>query len=407
MTAIHFESNAFAGMPFFTSLTFNCLIFKSIDPNIVWGFERSFRNLRFIGFTQRISFQDLFGGGFPILRTIEITNHQAVHVLAPGNFTRLPKIITLDITKTNIEVIRKGTFDEVATTLRFIHLCGLNLLRIDPAVFYKFLLIEPDGSAAAGVPSHLNKPKSLLLHENIIFCDCGFYELKYLILVNFGITSTLNSLQCIRAGNLQINDNFFMRCWLQRIHLKTIHLKSNDLDYIVYPKIYIQVERNESAAVIFITGRLPPSFQILFILFDAGESFNGISNEQAWLRQSTRCVHMALPSKLFEIMIDPARFMFISVHSFTPRRIWPLNMKTLRPTHFGPVDLEPNFLLYTIGFGSIICLMGFIFGFAVGFFRVRSSTVAESTQLKQADPNEYNRRSAIVETGLVNRFDTI
>lgn len=133
--SIHFENNAFDGMLHLRSVTFNCIVFRNIDAKIIWGFERSLRYFQFLGIIQFISLQDLFGGGLASLLTVEITNHKAVSVLAPGNFTRMPEIVNLSITKTNIEVIRAGAFDEIARTLRFIQLCGLKLLKIDPSVF--------------------------------------------------------------------------------------------------------------------------------------------------------------------------------------------------------------------------------------------------------------------------------
>lgn len=145
---IYIENNAFAGMPIFKSLSFDCASLVQVGPAIVWGFERTLYFLRFHRIFGSFCFQDFLGTEtFVNVHVFDIQENLANIILAPGNFTKFHAIRMMEFRSAGIEAILDGTFDSVAKTLRFLQLSKNKLTHIRPELFYSFILTEPDPQA--------------------------------------------------------------------------------------------------------------------------------------------------------------------------------------------------------------------------------------------------------------------
>lgn len=404
---IEFENNAFYGMPHLESFTLSCMWFGALDPTITMGFENSLHTIEFSGFSQRVSIQDLLKSRqLDQLYTLQIVNNYDILALAPGNFTALPNIITLDVSDSSIAIIFDGTFDVIAKSLRFLHLCQTNLLRIKPALLYTFLFSRE--SFHVSVPIKFRNEKGLYIHMNAIKCDCDYHFLKHLVLVTFGIVRGLNSVRTQVLGCIEPQADGLRACNLQPIHWRNICLGSTVLGLIAYPRFQINAFKHENVGRVQITENVNDTFRILFIPFEQKMPTGQKCFKRRWLRDNTKCYVMRNnASNSIQFNIDPERFMFISVVFVTAKRIWPLHLITIPPLRLSNEHSAGGNLKMII-FGTIVCEIGFLIGILIIIYLDRRGKM-NYLQLKGRPRHNLNTVSLRVEHSRerCNSFSTL
>lgn len=368
---LRIENDAFAGMPNLTSFTLSCILFDTIDPNIIWGFEKSIEKLNYRGFKQPIPFQDLFGGGpFDKLYEVNINNNFELYMLTQANFTGLSQIANLHIVHTGISLIYTGTFHVISKTLRFLHICSSRMRSPQFVRFSPFLLsaLQPN----ALIPRKYNQPKTFIFQLNPVQCNCEFYFLKYITLTSIGLHRGFNSVKCMLRQDPDVDATGLRTCGMHSISTKKLCLKSSELSFVAHFKFQIRFYGNDSANYVevkFDALYTYTTFHLLIIGSEQESIEHQHCHDREWLQKNAKCFIMTFryTRSWVPLEIDRTRFNFIAVSFFTPTRIWPLRLVTVRPVEM-PVDVVVVHSKQYLWDVIVISLVASVAGFLLGIF---------------------------------------
>lgn len=349
-------------MPTLRWLSILCTGFTAIEPMMIWGFEKTIEYIDIGSFEQHVSVQDLFAAGrYELLWSFSIVDNKQTRTLAPENFTNLP-INKLDVSAMDIDVILDGTFDVLADTLRFLHLCALQLLTIKPEQFYALLLNTREFNKAYLQLKGFVTEITFFIHESPIECNCDYFWFKYLVLSNIGIVRGLQSVQCEMDEFPEPDVETLATCDLEAIHLNKLCLHSRDLRFVAYAKLQIDLQIKRNYTFVRIRKAMAGPYRIMFITQTAESTGDGPHFTVSCLLVKKNTQDLWIP-----FVQNRSNIMFVCVQFVTSKRIWPLHLVTARHLEEPAVPADSIIPCY-VTLWVIESLISFVAGLAIAVF---------------------------------------
>lgn len=359
---IYFEPNAFEGLKILRRISFGCLTFSHTFPKMLWGFENIIRHFEISGSNKQYPIQEIFGlGPFPYLNIIDIANNSLTE-LTPESFKAMEQVIELYIDDISLEVIKLGTFDRIAHSLQYLHICRTKLMHIQPELYYKFLLTDQKKVQIALYYAH---QKTLIVHTSHGLCDCNYFWLKSLILLNIGLSVGSYTVSC-QAISVYPSPTMLDECNFQAIHINKVCLSVPRVTMVTYIKFLLKIQINETMNQILIRADNVEPLHLVFILFNPYSPTESCCPDGIWKKANTKCLLFNKPvnKTWIPLTVDQNSFAFISIDFMTPKRVWPLHFITISPWQY--FDQTSCYSLHMVTWISI-CVLGVLLGFLIAF----------------------------------------
>lgn len=288
--------------------------------------RRSLTKLYFNYYPNHETFNVCFGTGRMssllhigiICESETITRH-----LTPRNFTGLTVVRILSITECGIATIQIDTFNFIGHTLRYLILAANRLTTIEPILFRPIL-----DKCTFPLPSEtgcFNK-KVILLSENLLRCNCEFYELLTFIRTSLEQENVGPEFTCVRDKE---DVSIAQSCpHLQSFYPKARCLEGNDEVLLVHPKFLLGVFDNR------ITIRTEVGDRFRVFLLNVSERQQLLKRKCSQKISSSLVKCLNLKNSTTSILIDQlpgAGSMVIAcvVYMNVLKRSWPLNCITI------------------------------------------------------------------------------
>lgn len=150
---------------------------------------------------------------------------QLLRTLAPSNFTQLAHTFFLHMISCGITSIERGTFDNIANTLRYLNLAWNRLKSIEPSLILVLLEVHGD---------------RLRVHfdGNPLNCDCGVYEARSLLYAIYKHSSVADEIAC---KNKSIENSTLVCEHLQEIRIDSIKSNISGIGKYGFPKVNMRI----------------------------------------------------------------------------------------------------------------------------------------------------------------------
>lgn len=375
------------------------------------------RKLRFFNDSSLNStLKDLFGGSkMSRLTNITLRNAENVpyrRILSGTDFTGLPVVSSLVMHQIGIEAILDDTFSVIGETLSELDL-SLNFIKyLNIDMFYNYF------------NTHRRIAKSLYIGGNAFECDCNFYLLKNVSIINFGYADHWTmDIQCSERSTFasqQICED------TQIIRTNQMHLDHSDEIGEYYAFINIQLKFNRNSLALFMRQFKPRRYRLL--LYNLNDTYLdkfALCPSRQMLKEALQCFTLEHIDERISIgnHLSESNVTFACVlYMLRPQKVWPLHCVTFSlaiQCQQIPWILLVN-LLWTVALVSIVSfLIGTFTVFMWTTFRLSNASGEsnrdlgidrnmdyESCEIESRDENRFNAYYASV-YNLSNRMDSI
>lgn len=339
---INYQPGFMHGLNSLRTLQLDSVVFISTDSRFLVPLKPHLVNLIYLNATtEKMLYNSFVEGGFMKLKRIIIKHTSALYRLARDTFNSLPAIVELELDNCGITIIENGTFFYMTKTLKFLSLKSNHLQTIPVQLFYAF------------DPSIL-----LLLDQNPWKCQCVLLELNERY--NFLAPAFHRKCNQNRCRQTASELNFDLRTERSCIY----HSGTGSL-FQSYPKFWVTLPFGHAANLLQINSRAWNAGKKVYIVvlmlksFVFENEFQSVCyighREQAPLVISLDQLVDRSQPHILHIMVDMSR------------RVWPLNIMTIRPATniFGwLMSDEKMFWLWTMG---IVYALAFCGGALSGF----------------------------------------
>lgn len=313
--------------------------------NILTSLTKVLQNLAVLNFTDTInSLTD--GIKFPQLIYLAITNppnSNYSRTLAPQNFSGLLILHTLVLKGCGIETILEHTFDKIGHTLGMLILSNNHIKHVSLNIYWVFINSR-----------YRDNYKMFLLENNLVECDCQFYEVRNTTAISFNsFFVDINAFTC----NAVAADVAEMCEDRQYIHTKNCCLDHPNIDVYAYPYFKIKLLETNKLLSINLTKERPYRLWIQN-LDDPETRRKHRCPNKGWLQQSVNCLMFLNVTEMISIRHKSELTLVCVVYLVYSKSVWPLHCITVR--HYFSDELMNIFSEVII---SIVCS---VFGLAVG-----------------------------------------